>query len=74
MTDKEKRTVMAVFGELVKMEHGKLNTILGSVTIEEMYKMYENLRCEDYRKRHNIRPEDWTDADYEDAYNEGEQA
>ena len=36
LSEKEVRTCLAVFDELRKMPYSKLNTFLGSITIEEM--------------------------------------
>ena len=58
MTREEKRTVKAVFGELMKMDYHKLNLFLGSETIRDMEEMYNRLRYEPYCKRHGIRYED----------------
>ncbi len=44
ITEKEARTVLAVFGELQKMPYDKLNTFLGSVTIDEMSELQQKLR------------------------------
>ena len=43
LTENEVRTVLAVFGELRKMPYDKLNTFLGSITIEEMNQLNEKL-------------------------------
>ena len=70
MTREEKRTVKAVFGELMKMDYHKLTLFLGSETIRDMEEMYNRLRYEPYCKRHGIRYEDMTNDDYEMAYAE----
>lgn len=46
MTESEKRTVMAVFGELLEKPYKELNTFLGSETIREMQMIYRRLRWE----------------------------
>lgn len=43
LTENEVRTVLAVFDELRKMPYDKLNTFLGSITIEEMNQLNEKL-------------------------------
>lgn len=43
LTENEVRTVLAVFGELQKMSYDKLNTFLGSITIDEMNKLNNKL-------------------------------
>lgn len=40
LTDKEVRTMVAVFDEIVKMPYEKQNSFLGSITIEEMNRLY----------------------------------
>lgn len=52
---KEERTILAVFGELQKMPYSKLNTFLGSITIEEMNDLYRKIR-KDY---HDDEQEEW---------------
>lgn len=70
-TEKEKKTVMAVFSSLV-MSHNstELNTFLGSETIKELYALYEKMKYEPYCERHGIRFEDMDEFDYEMAYRE----
>lgn len=63
MTREEKRTVLAVFGELVKKDYNELNTFLGSVTIREMTRMYDRLKYEDWCDEHGISYEGMTDDD-----------
>lgn len=43
LSENEVRTILAVFYELNKMPYDKLNTFLGSVTIEEMNKLWGEL-------------------------------
>lgn len=43
LTENEVRTVLAVFGELQKMSYDKLNTFLGSMTIDEMNQLNNKL-------------------------------
>lgn len=70
MTDNEKRTVLAVFGELLKKPYDELNTFLGSLTIEEMQRLYHRLKYEPYCDRHGIKYEDMTEDDFIQAYDE----
>ena len=71
MTDLEKRTVRAVFHELLKKPYAELNTFLGSITIEEMQKLYSKLKYEGYCKDHEITYEEMTEDDFIQAYEEG---
>lgn len=41
LTDNEMKMVLVIFNELQKMPYEKLNTFLGSLTIEEMYHFNE---------------------------------
>lgn len=66
-TENEKRTVEAVFGELVKMGYSECNRFLGSVTIGEMATLYYKLRYEEYCERNGIKYEDMTDEDWLEA-------
>lgn len=63
MTEQEKKLVRVVFHELRKLPYDKLNTILGSETIERMVRLSDKLNCEDFCKRKGIRYEDMTEAD-----------
>lgn len=67
LTANEKRTVLAVFGELKRMRYSELNTFLGSMTIKDMYTLYSKLEHEDYCNRRGILFEDMTEEDFEDA-------
>lgn len=44
ISEKEVRTVLAVFEELEKMPYDKLNTFLGSLTIQEMQALNSKLK------------------------------
>lgn len=68
LTANEKRTVRAVFGELVKMRYADLNKVIGSSTIDEMHKLYSKLENEEYCDRHGITYEEMTDDDFINAY------
>ena len=70
LTANEKRTVKAVFGELLKKQHSELNCFLGSLTIEEMRKLYLKLRYEQYCDEHGINYEDMTEDDFISAEEE----
>lgn len=64
LTANEKRTVKAIFGELLKKRYSELNCFLGSITIEEMQKLYSKLRYEQYCDEHGISYEDMTEDDF----------
>lgn len=66
----EKRTVKAVFGELLKKPYSELNCFLGSLTIEEMQKLYSKLRYEQYCDYRGIKYEDMTEDDFISAEEE----
>ena len=42
-SENEVKTILAVFYELNKMPYDKLNTFLGSLTIKEMHKLWDEL-------------------------------
>ena len=64
LTANEKRTVKAVFGELLKKSYSELNGFLGSITIEEMQKLYSKLRYEQFCDERGINYEDMTEDDF----------
>ena len=66
-SDDETRTVLSVFNELMKMTYDELNKFLGSITIKETSTLYTKIRYRNYCRRHNIRFEDMTDDDFENA-------
>ena len=68
LTADEKRTVFAVFTAIQEMPYKQLNSILGSVTIQEMQNLTSKLRYENYCDRHGIKYEDMTEDDFIDAY------
>ena len=70
LTANEKRTVKAVFGELLKKPYSELNCFLGSLTIEEMQKLYSKLRYEQYCDERGINYEDMTEDDFISAEEE----
>lgn len=67
LTEREKNLVKGVFGELLSMQN---NGFLGSVTIEEMQKLYNKIRYEGYCKRRGITFEEMTEEDTFMAYEE----
>lgn len=70
LTDNEKRTVQAVFSELLKKPYSELNSFLGNITIEEMQKLYSKLRYSQYCDSHSIKYEDMTEDDFISAEEE----
>lgn len=64
LTADEKRTVKAVFGELLKKPYSELNCFLGSLTIKEMQRLYSKLRYEQYCDDHGIKYEDMIEDDF----------
>ena len=46
LTESEVRTMVAVFDKLMRMPYDKLNTFLGSITIEEMRALWAKGRRE----------------------------
>ena len=71
LTENEKRTVIAVFDELLKMKYDDLNKFLGSLTITEMHQLYEKMRYDNYCKARGIRFEDMGPDEFEDAWEQG---
>ena len=68
LSEKEKRVVLGVFGELMGRKYSELDTFLGSETIKEMQTLYSKLRHEEYCKRRGITYEEMTEEDFIDAY------
>lgn len=66
-TEKELRTIEAVFDSLSKLEYAKLNKFLGSMTIVEMMTLANKMRYAEYCERHGIAYEDMTEEDFVDA-------
>ena len=64
LTSDEKRTVKAVFSELLKKPYSELNCFIGSLTIKEMQKLYSKLRYEEYCDERGINYEDMTEDDF----------
>lgn len=64
LTANEKRTVKAVFGELLKKPYSELNCFLGSITIKEMQTLCLKLRYEHYCDERGISYEDMTEDDF----------
>ena len=67
LSEKEKRVVIGVFGELMGREYSELNTFLGSETIKEMQTLYSKLRHEEYCERRGIAYEEMTEEDFIEA-------
>ena len=72
-TRNDERLIEGVFCELLKMDYHKLNTILGSLTIQEVQSLYSRLHYNDYCERYGIKYEEMTDEDYIRAYEEEEE-
>lgn len=70
LTAKEKRLVRAVFSSLLKKSYSELNCFLGSLTIEDMSKLYHKLRYEQYCDEREIKYEDMTEDDFISAEEE----
>lgn len=70
LTTNEKRTVKAVFDELLKKPYSELNCFLGSLTIKEMQTLYSKLRYEQYCDGHGINYENMTEDDFISAEEE----
>ena len=68
LSEKEKRVVLGVFGELMGRKYSELGTFLGSETIKEIQTLYSKLRHEEYCKRRGITYEEMTEDDFVDAY------
>ena len=67
LSEKEKRVVLGVFGELIGSKYSELSTFLGSETIKEMQTLYSKLRHEEYCKRRGITYEEMTEDDFIEA-------
>lgn len=70
LSEKEKRVVLAVFGELMGRKYAELDTFLGSETIIEMQTLYSKLRHEEYCERKGIAYEEMTEDDFIEAAEE----
>lgn len=66
LSDRELGTVLAVFDSV--MHRNDLNSWLGSLTIEEMSKLYHKLRYRGYCESHGITYEEMTEDDFMSAY------
>lgn len=69
-TEKETRTVLAVLGSLICMRDRELNTFLGSITMEEMKKLYWKLHYNPYCEKYGVKYEDMTEDDFIRAWEE----
>ena len=67
LSEKEKRVVLGVFGELIGRKYAELDTFLGSETIKEMQTLYSKLRYEGYCERRGIAYEEMTEDDFIEA-------
>lgn len=72
INEDEKKTILAVFGELLNSPYKDLNR-LGDLTINRMQKLYRKLKYHDYCKRHGIRYEEMTAEDVMREYEEREE-
>lgn len=72
-TRDDERLIEGVFGELLRMPYSKLNTILGSLTIQEVQNLHSRLHYNYYCERHGVKYEEMTDEDYIRAYEEEEE-
>ena len=72
LTERELKTVEAVFNDCIMLGDKKLNTFVGSITMQEMKELYWKLHYREYCERHNKQLEDFTDEDYIQAYFEEE--
>lgn len=69
----EERLVFVVLDELMKLGYNKLNSIFGTLTIEDMQLLHSKLHYNDYCERHGVKYEEMTDEDYIRAYEEEEE-
>lgn len=69
----EERLVFVVLDELMKMGYKKLNSIFGTLTIEDMQVLHSKLHYNDYCERHGVKYEEMTEDDYIRAYEEEEE-
>lgn len=71
-TENEARTVLAVFGSLIRKSDRELNSFLGSLTMEEMKRLYWKLHYNPYCEKYEIKYEDMTEDDFIRAWEEEE--
>lgn len=62
LTENEKKTIMAVFWDCMCRQD--LSYWMGSITQQEMSKLYHKLKYEDYCKNHYITYEEMTEEDF----------
>lgn len=67
-TEKEYRTIEAVFDSLAHLDWDEVNKFLGSMTIKEVWALNQKMRYDGYCKRNGISYEEMTDDDFVDAY------
>lgn len=66
-TEKEYRTIEAVFDSLAHLDWDEANKFLGSMTIKEMLVLNNKMRYDGYCKRHGISYEEMTEDDFIDV-------
>ena len=69
LSKSEKKMLCGVLAEVLS-HTDELHKRFGSITIEEMDKLYWKLKFSDYCARHNINYEDMTEDDYMRYYYE----
>ena len=70
ISENERRTMVAVFNELMKKPYSELNTFLGSETIERMQAMAFKWEHATYAREHGKRVSQMDEADFEQEYAE----
>ena len=65
LTKDEKKLVQSVFDEILMLPN--VHEILGSITIDRMWDLKAKLKFEDYCKFHNVKYEDMTEEQLEEA-------
>lgn len=71
-TERELVVIQEVFGELLRMPNSKLNTLLGTETIDVMSKIHHKLEYSNYCEKHGKKYEELTEEDYIEAIEEME--
>jgi hypothetical protein len=66
-TEKDLHTIETVMAVLKETPYEVLNTFMGSETIQNAYTLADKFHYADYCERNNIKFEDMTFEDYEDA-------
>ena len=70
INENERKTMVAVFKELMKKPYNELNTFLGSETIEQMQAMAFKWEHAPYARKHDKHVSQMNDADFEQEYAE----